>query len=84
MRAIDFYKDMTIDVELPKGYMNVGIIREKPFPCLVADTNDSANWDKIKFPLPPGNWEILRYGHDNKVVTLKHKALKRNFFSPWF
>jgi hypothetical protein len=60
-----------IDVKLPRGFMNVGIGTDN---SLVADTNDSANWDTIKFPLPDvdGVWEIKSktYSFDNNVATL--------------
>lgn len=83
---IDLYKDMEIEVVIPKGFMNVGIgwNKKDSFPVLVADTNDSANWDEICIPLPLGNWQIGNYHEDGKTITLKHKAIKRTFFSPWF
>ena len=59
-----------IEVELPKGFMNVGITT-----CnnLVADTNDSSKWDTIKFPLPKGRWSIKTYKNNNKTVVLRKK-----------
>ena len=58
----------TIEVEIPKGFMNVGVT----YYHLVADTNDSANWDTIKFPLPDGNWTL--YKTEGKIVTLRIKV----------
>jgi hypothetical protein len=59
-----------IKIELPKGFMNVGISTDN---ILIADTNDSANWDTISFPLPEpkGTWNILRYEQDFKIVVLE-------------
>lgn len=86
MRLIDLYKDMEIDVIIPKGFMNVGVARNKDekFPILIADTNDSANWDELRIPLPPGDWVIGKYHEDGKTITLRHYARRRTFFSPWF
>ena len=55
----------TIDVEIPIGFMNCGISTCNHF---IADTNDSTNWDTIKFPLPKGKWSIQ--GIQGKMVTL--------------
>ena len=61
-----------IDIELPKNFMNVGITNNNE---LVADTNDSANWDSLKFPLPKGKWRIHSYkakvDTENKKTILK-------------
>lgn len=85
MKRLDFYKENKIDIEIPKGFMNVGIAHKKgEFPVLIADTNDSANWDTIRIPLPNGNWEISKYHDDGKTITLVHHKVKRTFFSPWF
>ena len=43
-------------IKIPKGYMNVGISTSNK---LIADTNDSSNWDEIYFPLPKGKWLSL-------------------------
>ena len=58
-----------IEIEIPKGFMNVSVTVDN---YLIADTNDSANWDTIKFPLPPGNWNIYNYKKkkNNKIVIL--------------
>ena len=45
--------------------MNTGISTCNHF---IADTNDSTNWDTIKFPLPKGKWSIQ--GIQGKMVTL--------------
>ena len=47
-----------IEVELPKNFMNVGITVSGE---LVADTNDSSNWDTLKVPLPKGRWRVHSY-----------------------
>lgn len=55
----------TMVIEMPKGYMNTGISNCNHF---IADTNDSANWDTLKFPLPKGKWSIQSV--KGKMVTL--------------
>ena len=64
----------TIDVEIPIGFMNCGISTCNNF---IADTNNSANWDTLKFPLPKPKykWNISHYKNkgDNfqkKIVVL--------------
>jgi len=52
-------------IEIPKGYMNTGVSICNHF---IADTNDSSNWDTIKFPLPQGKWSIRSV--EGKIVTL--------------
>lgn len=56
-------KERTIEIELPKGFMNCGISVCNKF---IADTNDSSNWDTVLFPLPKpkGKWEIKCYTGD--------------------
>lgn len=59
-------KYKTIDVEIPIGFMNCGISTCNNF---IADTNDGANWDTLKFPLPKPKykWNIKCYkGNINK------------------
>ena len=58
-----------IKVELPKGFMNVGVSLSND---LIANTNDSANWDTLRFPLPKPThkWIIHSYEDDNKIVNL--------------
>ncbi|MEK6884356.1 MAG: hypothetical protein AABY22_32290 [Nanoarchaeota archaeon] len=63
-----------IQIILPKGYMNVGVTLDNH---LVADTNNSANWDTLKFPLPKGKWSI--YNQEGKVVMLERRS-KLYFF----
>ena len=55
----------TLTIEIPKGFMNTGISICNHF---IADTNDSSNWDTIKFPLPKGKWSIQNI--DGKIITL--------------
>lgn len=61
-----------IQVEIPKGFMNCGVTTNNYF---VSDTNDSANWKTLKFPLPKPptgrGWSIMQYNenYDHKVVV---------------
>jgi hypothetical protein len=61
-----------IEVELPKGFMNCAVTASNH---LVADTNDSSNWDTLKFPLPKPafGWNIHSYKNNNKIVVLVDK-----------
>jgi len=61
-----------IKVELPKGFMNVGVSLSND---LIANTNDSARWDTLRFPLPKPTykWQIHSYEDDNKIVNLIDK-----------
>lgn len=56
---------MKIELELPKNFMNVGISIDN---YLFADTNDSKDWDTLKFPLPKGKWGL--WNQKGKIVTL--------------
>lgn len=60
-------KNDRIIIEIPKGFFNIEI---STCNHLIADTNDSANWDTIKLPLPMGEWVIA--GIKDKIVTLKN------------
>jgi len=66
-------KKRYLNVKIPKGFMNCGVTIDNIF---VADTNDSANWDKISFPLPKSNyrWEIHSYLTNNIVVLVDYKT----------
>ena len=55
----------TMVIEIPKEFMNTGISTCNHF---IANTNDSTNWDTIKFPLPKGKWSIQSI--KGKMVTL--------------
>lgn len=44
-----------LKIKLPKGFMNVAITTSNN---LIADTNDSTNWNDLSFPLPKGQWKI--------------------------
>ena len=55
----------TIQIEMPKNFMNTAINNDNSFS---ADTNYSNNWDTLKFPLPKGNWVIKNI--EGKIVTL--------------
>lgn len=46
----------TINIEYPDGWSNCGVSIGNYF---IADTNDSSNWDTIKFPLPKPKYEWL-------------------------
>jgi hypothetical protein len=61
------------EVIIPKNFMNVGV---STCNHLIADTNDSSNWDTLKFPLPEGKWHI--YNVKGKIVTLITKENKYN------
>ena len=57
--------EKTIDVEIPRGFYNCGVSVDNFF---IADTNNTADWKTLKFPLPdpPGEyWSINNY--DNSV-----------------
>jgi len=58
---------MKIEIKIPKGFMNTAITMDNFF---IADTNDSANWDTLKFPLPEGNWSIFNVSN-NKVTLIR-------------
>lgn len=56
---------------LPKGFMNTCITTNNYF---IADTNNSAFYERIKFPLPEGKWVIKsanEYSATNQVVIKK-------------
>lgn len=61
-----------IQIKIPKGYTNCGVSQDNYF---VADTNNSQNWDTIRFPLPilefPNSWSIHHYSDDFTIVHLK-------------
>ena len=61
----------TLKVEIPKGFYNCGITTCNHF---IADTNNSADWKTLKFPLPKPKgkeWRINRYDilNDEKTVV---------------
>jgi len=65
-------KSKVIELEIPKDFYNCGI---SVWNYFIADTNDSQNWQTIKFPLPEPfgeKWEILEYANskNNKIVKL--------------
>ena len=43
----------------------------------IADTNDSAKWDTLKFPLPKGRWSI--YSISGKIAILN--SMEITFFN---
>lgn len=47
----------TIIVYIPKRFMNFAVTTDNSF---VSDTNDSANWETMKLPLPTpkGEWSV--------------------------
>ena len=53
----------TIDIVIPIGFMNCGVSTCNNF---IADTNNSAKWDTLKFPLPKPKykWNIKCYKGD--------------------
>ena len=62
-----------IEIKLPKGFMNTGVVYRDKHPRFVADTNDSANWDTLDFPLPEGKWEVYSEDIQNNKVILINK-----------
>lgn len=59
-----------IKIEIPKGFFNFGVSSCNSF---IADTNNSADWRTLKFPLPKPfgkKWEILRYDIINDEKTI--------------
>jgi len=63
MRWFSRKSERTIEVEIPIGFMNCDISTCNHF---IADTNNSANWDTLKFPLPRPKykWNIKCYRGD--------------------
>ena len=63
MRWLSRKSERTIEVEIPKGFMNCNISTCNHF---IADTNNSANWDTLKFPLPKPKykWNVKCYTGD--------------------
>jgi len=59
---------MKIEIKIPKGFMNTAVTTDNFF---IADTNDSANWDTLKFPLPEGNWSIFNVSNNKVTLILK-------------
>ena len=66
-----------IKVIIPKGFVNVSLTNNN---YLVADTNDSANWDMISFPLPKGKWSIFKIA-GKEVILVENR---RTFWTKWF
>ena len=62
-----------LEVELPNNFMNVGVTNNNE---LIADTNDSANWDTLKFPLPKGVWRIHSYTSNLEIGGLIDNGTK--------
>ena len=70
----------TLHLQLPKGFRNVSVTTDNK---IVADTNDSANWDKISVPLPKGKWSIQSFfgapSMNGVVLIDKRNYLERLF-----
>jgi hypothetical protein len=62
---------MTIKIEFPKNFTNVHIDDDNH---IVSNTNDTENWDTLKFPLPQGKWKIKEI--NNKTVILQKETSK--------
>lgn len=60
----------TIQVELPRGFMNCGITVNNNF---IADTNNNSNWDTLRFPLPKPKhkWHINYYTSESNKINKK-------------
>lgn len=62
-----------LEFVLPKGYFNVGITTD--YKYLIADTNDSSNWDQIKIPLPKGRW-VIKSKIGKCIIIINQPATK--------
>ena len=70
MRSFFQKPSKVIKVEIPKGFFNCGVSICNHF---IADTNNSADWRTLKFPLPKPlgkKWKILRYDIVNDEKTI--------------
>lgn len=66
-------KPKTIEIIIPDNWMNCAVTLDNNF---IADTNNSRDWDIIKFPLPEPKhgWQIASHMIDRpKVVVLIDK-----------
>jgi hypothetical protein len=63
MHWLSHKSERTIEVEIPKGFMNCDVSTCNHF---TANTNDSKFWDTLKFPLPKPKykWNIKHYTGD--------------------
>lgn len=70
--------ERTVEVELPKGFMNCSVSTCNHF---IANTNNSANWDTLKFPLPKPKykWNIKCYKGDMDKPDKKTVVLIDNY-----
>lgn len=74
MRQVGWVREEEeLEFVLPKGYFNVEITTD--YKYLIADTNDSTNWDKIKIPLPKGTWVIK--SNFGKCVVIINRQLPK-------
>jgi phage repressor protein C with HTH and peptisase S24 domain len=62
-----------LKVKIPKGFMNTAVTTDN---FLIVDTNDSANWMKLKYKLPEGKWFI--YSSNEHEVILVEKNIVNN------
>ena len=79
MRSFFKKPSKIIEVEIPKGFFNCGVSVCNHF---IADTNNSADWKTLKFPLPKPlgkKWEILRYDIVNDEKTIV-ELISRGWF----
>lgn len=58
-----------LNIEIPKNFYNIAVSENNH---LIADTNDSVNWDTIKIPLPKGKWYILSIEGKNVFLHKKY------------
>lgn len=60
------HENEKLTIEIPEGYYNIGVANN----ILVADTNNSANWDVLRIALPKGSWSVYSV-RGTKVVLKK-------------
>jgi len=52
---------------VPAKYGNLSVSNKSN--VLIGDTNDSANWEDIRIPIPPGNWRIAKREEDRVFLV---------------
>lgn len=63
-----------LEIKIPTNFMNTGISVDNIF---FADTNDSENWDTLRFPLPwpedGKKWKIESVDPESGIVIVVQK-----------